>query len=618
MCMQTYAKDDDAVTTPRLLADRYELGEPVGFGGMAEVFRGRDTRLQRDVAIKVLRTDLARDPVFHARFQREAKNAAALNHPAIVAVHDTGETDASDGALPFIVMELVDGRTLRDVLRAEGTLSPQRAIEIVADVCQALSLSHRHGIVHRDIKPANIMIATTGAVKVMDFGIARAITDTGDLTQTAAVLGTAHYLSPEQAHGDDVDHRSDIYSLGCVLYELLTGEPPFTGDTPVSVAYQHVRKDPTPPSKRNPAVSPALDAVVMKALTKNPDNRFQSAAEFRADLMRVYIGQVPEAPKVLSDADRSSIAGSAVPPSRRSRLLPALAVVVVMAVAVVIAVRVFAFGDDVRVPQLRSQTEQEAISTLKGLGFRTTTSGVTDPDVESGRVVGTDPPADSMAGRDDEVTVKVSVGPSQQKIPSVAGSSPEDAENALKELGFTQIRRGTGISESQDVGKVTGTVPEAGSLSAVTNPVTIIVGGGPGTTPVPPVAGQPFDSAQRVLQVAGFTKLIQVPVDGTQPVNEVLGTDPPAGQTVSFDTLIQVRTSLANQFVMPQLVGAFWNDETAGSAISQLSALGWTGDMTRIADTPNSGLRSAQIAAQNPLPGTPFPKNGTVTLSFAP
>jgi eukaryotic-like serine/threonine-protein kinase len=605
------------VSTPRRLADRYELGELVGFGGMAEVFRARDTRLQRDVAIKILRTDLARDPVFHARFQREAKNAAALNHAAIVAVHDTGETDANDGALPFIVMELVDGRTLRDVLRTEGTLSPKRAIEIVADVCQALSFSHQHGIVHRDIKPANIMIGTTGAVKVMDFGIARAITDTGDLTQTAAVLGTAHYLSPEQAHGEDVDHRSDIYSLGCVLYELLTGEPPFTGDTPVSVAYQHVRKDPTPPSKRNPAVSPALDAVVMKALAKNPDNRFQSAAEFRADLMRVYIGQTPEAPKVLSDAERSSMGGSPVPPSRRSRLLVVLAVVVVIAVAAVIAVRAFAFGD-VRVPQLRSQTEQEAVSTLQGLGFRTTTSGVTDPDVESGLVVGTDPPADSMASRDDEVTVKVSVGPSQQKIPSVAGSSPEDAENTLKAAGFTQIRRGTGVSKPEEVGKVTGTVPEAGQLSAVTNPVTIMVGGGPGTTPVPPVAGQPFDSAQRVLQLAGFTKLIQVPVDGTQPVNEVVGTDPPAGQTVSFDTLIQVRTSLANQFVMPPLTGLVWDDDSPTSAMAVLRSYGWTGTMTRIADTPSTAQRSAQVVVQNPAAGTPFPKNGVVTLSFAP
>ena len=232
------------MTETQLLGGRYELGETLGIGGMAEVFRGRDVRLGRDVAVKMLRPDLARDPSFQARFRREAQSAASLNHPAIVAVYDTGEDNGV--TTPYIVMEYVEGRTLREVLQTEGRLLPQRALEIVADVCAALEYSHRAGIIHRDIKPANVMLTPSGAVKVMDFGIARAVTDASPtMTQTAAVIGTAQYLSPEQARGEHVDARSDLYSTGCLLYELLTGRPPFVGDSPVAVAYQHVREDPT-------------------------------------------------------------------------------------------------------------------------------------------------------------------------------------------------------------------------------------------------------------------------------------------------------------------------------------------------------------------------------------
>ena len=304
------------MTTPQHLSDRYELGEILGFGGMSEVHLARDVRLHRDVAVKVLRADLARDPSFYLRFRREAQNAAALNHPSIVAVYDTGEAETPSGPLPYIVMEYVDGVTLRDIVHNEGPMPPRRAIEIIADACQALNFSHQHGIIHRDVKPANIMISTTNAVKVMDFGIARALADSGNsVTQTAAVIGTAQYLSPEQARGETVDARSDVYSLGCVLYEILTGEPPFTGDSPVAVAYQHVREDPVPPSKRHEGISAELDAVVLKALAKNPDNRYQTAAEMRADLVRVHNGEAPEAPKVFTDAERTSLMASTGPGS---------------------------------------------------------------------------------------------------------------------------------------------------------------------------------------------------------------------------------------------------------------------------------------------------------------
>ena len=311
------------MTTPQHLSDRYELGDILGFGGMSEVHLARDQRLHRDVAVKVLRADLARDPSFYLRFRREAQNAAALNHPAIVAVYDTGEAETPNGPLPYIVMEYVEGVTLRDIVHTDGPMEPQRAIEVIADACQALNFSHQHGIIHRDVKPANIMISNAGAVKVMDFGIARALADASNVTQTAAVIGTAQYLSPEQARGEKVDARSDVYSLGCVLYEMLTGEPPFVGDSPVAVAYQHVREDPMPPSQRHEGISPELDAVVLKALAKNPDNRYQTAAEMRTDLVKVHSGEQPDAPKVFTDAERSSLM-SAQPGDHRTEPIDAV------------------------------------------------------------------------------------------------------------------------------------------------------------------------------------------------------------------------------------------------------------------------------------------------------
>ena len=276
----------------RLLGGRYQIGDVLGSGGMAEVFRGRDTRLTRDVAVKVLRADLARDPSFQMRFRREAQAAASLNHPAIVAVYDTGEELSGGATIPYIVMEYVEGHTLRDVLDGEGQFSVERALGSTADVCAALEFSHRAGIIHRDIKPGNVMVTREGVVKVMDFGIARAITGSSvTMTQTAAVIGTASYLSPEQARGEHVDARSDVYSTGVLLYELLTGLPPFRGDSPVSVAYQHVKEDAPPPSSLAPGLPPAVDAIVMKALAKNVNNRYQSAAEFRDDLRRAAAGQ---------------------------------------------------------------------------------------------------------------------------------------------------------------------------------------------------------------------------------------------------------------------------------------------------------------------------------------
>jgi eukaryotic-like serine/threonine-protein kinase len=302
----------------RRLGDRYQVGELLGRGGMAEVHEGRDLRLGRRVAIKILKPDLARDPAFLSRFRREAQSAASLNHPNVVAVYDTGEDVLGEGpsavAVPFIVMELVEGITLKELLHSGNRLVPERALEITAGILAALDYSHRHGIIHRDIKPGNVMLTTTGTVKVMDFGIARATADAGHTgTSTQTVLGTAAYLSPEQAQGRTVDARSDLYSTGVVLFELLTRRPPFVGDAPVAVAFAHVNEDPPAPSSVDPTVPAALDALVLRALAKDPAQRYQSAVEFRADVERAIAG-VPMTqvlPAAGPDGDATAVMGAA-------------------------------------------------------------------------------------------------------------------------------------------------------------------------------------------------------------------------------------------------------------------------------------------------------------------
>ena len=296
---------------PKLLGGRYEVAELLGRGGMAEVHRGYDSRLSRQVAIKMLRSDLARDNTFLARFRREAQSAAGLNHASIVAVYDHGEdilteTGGAQVKVPYIVMEFVDGKTLRQEITERGTVGPTEALRITEGVLDALGYSHRNGIVHRDIKPANVMIAPDGSIKVMDFGIARAMADANaTMTQTSAVIGTAQYLSPEQAQGHSVDERSDLYSTGCMLFELLTGRPPFLGESPVSVAYQHVGEPPIPPSRLVEGISEDLDAVVLHSLAKPREARYQSAGEFRSDLAAVRLG------RPISDAARGSAAALA-------------------------------------------------------------------------------------------------------------------------------------------------------------------------------------------------------------------------------------------------------------------------------------------------------------------
>ena len=610
------------MTTPQHLSDRYEVGEILGFGGMSEVHLARDLRL-------------ARDPSFYLRFRREAQNAAALNHPSIVAVYDTGEAETPTGPLPYIVMEYVDGVTLRDIVHTEGPMPAKRAIEVIADACQALNFSHQHGIIHRDVKPANIMISKTGAVKVMDFGIARAIADAGNpVTQTAAVIGTAQYLSPEQARGVKVDARSDVYSLGCVLYEILTGEPPFVGDSPVAVAYQHVREDPVPPSARHAGISPDLDAVVLKALAKNPDNRYQTAAEMRADLGKVHSGEAPDAPKILTDAERTSLLSA--PPSHLhtepmgpaghqpryegrergasvGRWLIAVAVLAVLTVVVTIAINMFG-GEtrDVQVPDVRGQASADAIATLQNRGFRIQTQQKPDSTVPPDHVISTDPAANASVAAGDEITLNVSTGPEQREVPDVSGLSYTDAVRKLTEAGFDRFRQTRSASLPEQKDRVVSTVPPANQTSAITNEITIVVGKGPATALVPECVGQTVEVCQQVMSASGFTKSVPVQVDSTEPAGRIVGSDPAAGQTVPQDTVIQIQVSRGNQFVMPDLTGQFWTD-----AEPRLRALGWTGVLDKGADVQNSGQRTNAVVSQSPSPGTAVNYGARITLNFA-
>jgi serine/threonine-protein kinase len=511
----------------RLLGGRYQVGELLGFGGMAEVHRGRDTRLGRDVAIKTLRHDLARDATFQLRFRREAQNAASLNHPAIVAVYDTGEEHAPTGEeLPYIVMEYVNGRTLKEVLGIEGRLQQRRALEIVADICSALDFSHRHSIIHRDIKPANVMLTQTGQVKVMDFGIARALASgASTMTQTSAVIGTAQYLSPEQARGEPVDARSDVYATGCVIFELLTGQPPFIGDNPVSVAYQHVREDPRAPSELNADVTPDVDSVVLKALSKNPANRYQSAGEMRADLLRAAAGRPVSAPPVMSEAERTAMMAPAqrtmtgtmnrpparVPaPGRQGQKKGSTALVVLITVLGMLALGVLGLGlflanqsKDVTVPSLAGKSPAEATQLLSAEGLSGTPQNTSECDQVSSlnKIISQDPAANAKVAEGSTVTFEVCSAPNQVTVPDLLGKSKADAEKLLVDKGLKPTFNPVDSAEAKDT--VVGTSPGAGASVAANSPVTVNISKF-NQRKVPDLSGKTEREAKDALKSQGF------------------------------------------------------------------------------------------------------------------
>jgi eukaryotic-like serine/threonine-protein kinase len=565
------------MTTPQVLGERYEIGGVLGRGGMAEVHRGRDLRLGREVAVKVLRSDLARDPSFQVRFRREAQAAASLNHPAIVAVYDTGEDRTGSGATPYIVMEYVEGDTLRDVLRREGRLDPQHAMELTADICGALDFSHRNGIVHRDVKPGNVMITPDGAVKVMDFGIARAVSDSAaTMTSTAAVIGTAQYLSPEQARGEGVDARSDVYSVGCLLYELVTGAPPFTGDSPVSVAYQHVREDPRLPSSINPVIPPALDAILLKAMSKNPANRYQSAAEMRNDLLRAVAGQRVEATPVMGDNERTTILGAA----------PAA----------------YGYGDydqdddwsDEDEDAYRRQRRRRIVLIGSIVGVLVIAGIVAAILALNGNGSSKQPP----------VATTVSV-------PNVVGQEAAAATQALQSKGL-KVTSSTAPSTAGEKGKVIKTTPAGGAEVKKGSTVTVVVGAGPNTLSVPDVVGQTVSDAKTAIQDAGFTGNITVnEQDSLQPQGQVLSTQPTVNSDVAPDTTIVLNVSKGTVQV-PDLTG-----QTQAAATQKLVSLGVDPAHIQSIDVERDDVAPGTVVSSTPTAGQTIGPNDTITLQIA-
>ncbi|WP_028709153.1 Stk1 family PASTA domain-containing Ser/Thr kinase [Propionicicella superfundia] len=548
---------------PRRLGGRYELGDLLGRGGMAEVRRARDVRLGRDVAVKLLRVDLATDSTFQARFRKEAQAAAGLNHPNIVAVYDTGEeADPATGVMvPYIVMELVVGHTLRDILRDGRRIVPERALEMTQGVLDALAYSHKSGIIHRDIKPANVMLTRTGVVKVMDFGIARAVSDTSStMTATAAVIGTAQYLSPEQARGEIVDNRSDVYSTGCLLYELLTGRPPFSGDSPVSVAYQHVRETPVPPSQLDSLVTPEMDAITMKALAKDPIDRYQTATEMRGDIAAAIAGRPLMAPAVASQPNPEDYAETSLLPAGGAdetalRTGPARAVdeaengkkkkmkgstVALLVLSGLVAVALIAVGVFLLVPTAPKTTAVPSVLTFNQAAAEKaiadaelqvkveTTAGPDDSSVNT--VTRQDPAANTEVTLGSTVTITINVGPSKLTVPSgLAGKDADEVVQQLKTAGFTDVSKKEDTSEdvSAKANQVTRVNPAEGAT--VTPDTAVVVYYATGKSSVPNLYGLTQDKAKEMAEQAGFDVTFETKEDATATEGTVVSQIPDAG-----------------------------------------------------------------------------------------
>ena len=574
---------------PQVLAGRYEIRDLIGRGGMAEVHLGYDTRLSRIIAIKLLRSDIAGDPTFQARFRREAQSAAALNHPTIVAVYDSGEEEitAPNGAtrsVPYIVMEYVEGHTVRELLGDGDAVPIPEAVEITTGVLDALEYSHRAGIVHRDIKPGNIMLTSTGAVKVMDFGIARAIEDSAaTVTQTHAVVGTAQYLSPEQARGELVDARSDLYSTGCLLYELLTGQPPFTGDSAVAIAYQHVREIPKPPSALAADVPESLDRVVLKALAKARDDRYQDAAHMRTELLAAARGMAVSAPATetwqSTTAMPSAPAPSPAPPAppistqpsapeqtaedkrpRRRWWVWMLIILLLILAGIVIGMLASGLPGSKRpsetpsptataaiVPNVSNMSEDDAKSAIEDVGLTFVRGDdVSSDTVDEGLAISSDPGAGTSAVLGTEVTVSFSSGSATVKVPDVSGMTQSEARKEIENANLTWGDVTTEDSPGTQAGQVIRSNPAAGNPVSRGATVSVVVSSG--RTTVPDVVGKSQEEAQQALKNAGLGYNVRTSdAKTTDPSKndtyEVTSVDPGANQSVNVGDSVSLEVT---------------------------------------------------------------------------
>ena len=569
-----------STSTDELYGNRYRVIGLLGTGGMARVYRARDELLGREVALKVLSERLSSDRSFVERFRREAQNAAGLNHPNIVALYDYGDEDNRY----FIVMELIEGRSLSEVLDEDGALMPERAAEIARDTANGLGRAHEAGIVHRDIKPHNIMITNNGQTKVTDFGIARALGGDAEatMTQTGMVIGTAAYLSPEQAQGNPVDARSDVYSLGCVLHETLTGDAPFSGDTPLSIAYKHVRETPERASAVNSDVPEALDAIVMKAMSKNPDNRYANANEMAEDLDRFLAGQRVNATPFLAATGTQVLSETQVfddyPEEEKSKtgkyILITLLVLGLLALGVFLLMSFLGGGGDVEVPDVVGLSEDRATQELEDAGLEVASRNRSNVDVDEGDVFRQTPEAGATAEEGDTVTIFVSSGPGEVSVPNLLTLTEDQAEDALEEVGL-ELGRVRNRSSDSPEGTVIDQDPESGDLVNEGEPVSIVVSTGVAIVAVPDVVGLPEGEAVGAIEGEGLTaNVVREPSDEVEE-GVVIAQDPGAGTELEEGEAVQIVVSEGPEFEMPDVRGddaddaeAFLEDEL-GLDVSQ-------------------------------------------------
>jgi serine/threonine-protein kinase len=621
--------------------DRYEIRSRIGRGGMADVYLGHDLLLDRPVAVKVLFPEYATDPSFVERFRREAQSAANLTHPNIVGVYDWGR----QGSTYFIVMEYVQGRTLSDIIRTEGPLQPLRAVEVANEVAAALGFAHRNGVVHRDVKPGNILVSTSGTVKVADFGIARALNSSNeqDLTQAGAVMGTATYFSPEQAQGSNPDPRSDLYSLGIVMYEIVAGRPPFSGENPVAIAYKQVHDTPPPLSQMRPDVPRGYDAIVNKLLMKKAVDRYQTADELRADLKRFREGQPVAALGAIGAAGAAVAVRAAqptqvarpvqpIPATARTSMQPAsyeefgpdhrgrgalYAVGAVLVLALLALAGWFAWrainGDDapsattVVVPDFRGQTLENARTQAQDLGLTVDEEPVLNETVEKNVVWQQQPAPDTEVAAGDQVILVYNPGKGTVQLPNLVGQSQQAAEATLSSLGLpAEVLE---LESDRPAGIVIEQNPPAGEVEAGTT-VTLTVSLGAGSVAVPNVVGLNQVDAAAQLAKAGFVVKTVQEANDTVPAGIVLRTDPPANsQLDNGATVTMVVSSGPAPITVPNVEGL-----TESQARDTLQTAGFL-QSVKYQDVPFNSDQAGRVISQSPAAGTKLPKNSPVTIN---
>ncbi|PXY85664.1 Stk1 family PASTA domain-containing Ser/Thr kinase [Bifidobacterium asteroides] len=653
-----------SITLPSSLADgRYLLGQLVGRGGMAEVHKAVDTRLGRTVAVKIMRSDLANDEVFLSRFRREAHSVALLNNPNIVSIYDSGEELLTDDQgnherVPYLVMEYVKGQTLRSILKENGALSQRDSEQVMLGMLNALEYSHHMGVIHRDIKPGNIMISEQGIVKVMDFGIARAMDDSAaTITQTQGVVGTAQYLSPEQARGASVDMRSDIYSAGCVLYEMLTGQPPFNGDSAVAIALQHVNQMATPPSTIVPGLPKMWDSICAKAMAKDRQNRYATAAAFKSDILAFMNGGTPVAAAFnpltdlanvkarrdaeqgtetatmplteeetaatqafnpvqdplnpaaasVATAERTATRKAQQKSKRRKKIIIGAVLGAVLLVAIGLGAWTFMSRNRhpmAEVPTINAQMSRALVrDKVTAAGFQYQEKEDQDSAEPKGTFTKQSPKGGSMAPKGSTVTVWFSSGPKDTAIPDVKGMNQQEARRALEKAGF-KVSPAASVEDSQDVPKdhVTRTDPAAGQSVAKGTSILLYISSG--MTKVPDLSGKTKDDATKILESLHFNITISEQTSNSVSKDMVISTDPAAGSSIQQGAMITVNVSNGMQL-----------DDYAGRNMTLgevKRALGQGVNIT--VNGPNSD--NAVVTGQTPAAGTSFDKSkDTITLT---